>query len=286
MRRDNGLSSPEHPSICLHRCTSTCPMGEAEFTTDFYIIGFKKLHKGQFMYGRTKYDHDNGSMSFIKPRQLVELRNIEVEEDGFFIFIHEDYLNGHTLHDEITKYGFFDYEANEALHLSPREEGFIWNLYNLIDVEYQNNPDEYSRNIMLTHIDSILKYAQRFYRRQFVNRLDLSGKMASKFDQLINAWFSNGFSESKGMPTVNILAAQLNVSSRYLSDLLKQETGKSAIELIHLHLIGEAKDRLKRKEMNISEIAFELGFDSLSYFSRLFKKETGHSPNEFKKLLN
>jgi AraC-like DNA-binding protein len=225
-------------------------------------------------------------MSFIKPRQLVELRNIEVEEDGFFIFIHEDYLNDHTLHDEITKYSFFDYEANEALHLSPREEGFIWNLYNLIDVEYQNNPDEYSRNIMLTHIDSILKYAQRFYRRQFVNRLDLSGKMASKFDQLLNTWFSNGFSESKGLPTVNILAAQLNVSSRYLSDLLKQETGKSAIELIHLHLIGEAKDRLTRKEMNISEIAFELGFDSLSYFSRLFKKETGHSPNEFKKLLN
>lgn len=286
MRRDNGLGSPEHPSICLHRCTSTCPMGEGEFTTDFYIIGFKKLHKGQFLYGRTKYDHDNGSMSFIKPGQLVELRNIEVEEDGFFIFIHEDYLNGHSLREEIGRYGFFDYEANEALHLSPREEGFIWNLYNLIDVEYQNNPDEYSRNIMLTHVDSILKYAQRFYKRQFVNRIDLSGKVISKFEHLLNDWFGEDYSGNKKLPTVAAMASRLNLSSRYLSDLLKQETGKSAIELIHLYLIREAKDRLKSREQNISEIAFELGFDSLSYFSRLFKKETGYSPNQFKKIVN
>lgn len=286
MRRDNGLESPEHPSICLHRCTSTCPMGEGEFTTDFYIIGFKKLHKGQFLYGRTKYDHDNGSMSFIKPGQLVELRNIEVEEDGFFIFIHEDYLNGHILREEIGRYSFFDYEANEALHLSPREEGFIWNLYNLIDVEYQNNPDEYSRNIMLTHVDSILKYAQRFYKRQFVNRIDLSGKVISKFEHLLNDWFRDDYSDNKKLPTVAAMASRLNVSSRYLSDLLKQETGKSAIELIHLYLIREAKDRLKSREQNISEIAFELGFDSLSYFSRLFKKETGYSPNQFKKIVN
>jgi len=286
MRRDNGLPLPEHPSICLQRCLNNCPMGDTEFTTDFYIIGFKKLREGEFLYGRTRYDHQNGSMSFIRPRQLVELRRIELEEDGFFIFVHEDYLNGHSLHNDIVSYGFFDYETNEALHLSPREEGLIWNLYNLISAEYQNNPDEYSRNIILTHIDSILKYAQRFYRRQFVDRIDLSGKTVSRFNRALNTWFRNGSGEIKSLPSVNFLASELNVSPRYLSDLLKQETGKSAIELIHLYLVGEAKNRLKKNEQNISEIAFDLGFDSLSYFSRFFKKETGHSPKQYKKILN
>jgi hypothetical protein len=125
------------------------------------------LKAGIIRYGQTKYDHANGSMAFIKPRQVAEFRNLEFEEDAFIIFIHEDFLHGHPLHAAIKKYGFFEYEVNEALHLSPKEEDLIWDLYNRIDAEYRNNPDEFSRNIMLTHIDSILTYAQRFYKRQY-----------------------------------------------------------------------------------------------------------------------
>jgi AraC family transcriptional regulator, transcriptional activator of pobA len=82
---------------------------------------------------------------------------------------------------------------------------------------------------------------------------------------------------------VTALAAQLNLSPRYLSDMLKQETGKTAIELIHISLVNEAKNRLRNDEQCVSEIAYELGFGDLSYFSRLFKKETGITPNQFKK---
>lgn len=285
MHRHNGFPMPENPLFSVYRCTNTCGLGDREFTSDFYMIGFKKLKSGVIMYGRTRYDHDNGSMIFIKPRQIIEFKSVEYDEDAFIIFIHEDFLHGHFLHTEISKYAFFDYEANEALHLSPREEQIMWDLFFKIEAEYRTNPDEYSREIMLTHIDSILKYSQRFYKRQFINRAALSGKTVSKFNDALAAYFKNGSLLSRGLPTVNVLASQLNLSPRYLSDLLKQETGKTAIELIHIYLVNEAKNRLKSDDQSVSEIAYELGFENLPYFSRLFKKETGVSPKQFKKQL-
>lgn len=287
LHRENGLTVPQHPLIGIHHCSNnvmSCSIGNSEFTTDFYMIGFKKIRSGAMMYGRTRYDHDNGgSMSFVKPRQVIEFKNLEMEEDGFLIFFHEDFLSGHFLHQEIKKYNFFDYEINEALHLSPREEEIIWDLYHKIETEYNNNPDEYSRDIMLTHIDSILKYSQRFYKRQFINRATLSGKTVSKFNAALAAYFDEGSIADKGLPTVNMMADKLNLSPRYLSDLLKQETGKTAMDLIHIYLITEAKHLLKTADQSIAEIAYTLGFENLPYFSRLFKKEVGLSPNQFKK---
>jgi AraC family transcriptional activator of pobA len=283
MHRYNGFPMPENPLFSIHKCVRNCSIGDREFTSDFYMIGFKKLKSGVIMYGRTKYDHDNGSMMFIKPRQVIEFKTVEYEEDAFIMFIHEDFLNGHFLHTEMNKYAFFDYETNEALHLSPSEEQIIWDLYYKIEAEYHNNIDEYSRDIMLTHIDSILKYSQRFYKRQFINRTELSGKTVSKFNDALATYFANGLLVSQGLPSVHVMASQLNLSSRYLSDMLKQETGKTAIELIHIYLVNEAKNRLKSDDQRVSEIAYELGFENLPYFSRLFKKETGVSPNQFKK---
>ncbi len=283
MHREYGLAPPENPLISLHKCNNSCSLGAREFTGDFYLIGFKKLQSGVIMYGRTKYDHENGSMYFFKPRQVIEFKDLAFEEEGFLIYIHEDFLNGSPLHQDIKKYSYFEYETNEALHLSPREEEIVWDLYRKIETEYNNNPDEYSRDIMLTHIDSILKYAQRFYKRQFINRTELSGKTASKFTRALTEYFEKGGLQQQGLPTVNHMADRLNVSPRYLSDMLKQETGKTAIELIHINLITEAKHLLKTADQSIAEIAYALGFENLPYFSRLFKKEVGLSPNQFKK---
>lgn len=286
LNADLGFPVPEHPLISLVRCNVNegCHVAGIEFTSDYYIIGFKKMRSGVMLYGKTKYDHDQGSMAFIKPRQIMAIRDMELEEDGFMICFHEDFLNGHVLHNDIKKYSYFDYEVNEALHLSPKEEQTIWELFYKIDAEYNNNQDEYSRGIMLAHIDSILKYAQRFYKRQFINRTDLSGTMVSRFNEMLSNYFDDGKLAEKGLPTVHQLADQLNVSSRYLSDLLKQETGKTAIELIHIFLMGEAKNLLLGAEQSVAEIAYTLGFENPPYFSRLFRKEVGMSPNEFKKL--
>ncbi|HEY5745615.1 MAG TPA: AraC family transcriptional regulator [Chryseolinea sp.] len=285
LHRTNGYPLPENPLMSMVTCdhNDSCTLRQDAFTTDFYMIGFKKLKSGTFRYGRTKYDHDNGCLSFVKPRQVIELRDIALEDDGFLLFFHEDLLNGHALHAAIKKYGFFDYESNEALYLSPKEEQVIWELYRKIETEYHNNQDEYSRDIILTHIDSILKYSQRFYKRQFINRATLTGRIVSRFNDILAAYFEKGDLQQKGLPTVKFMASELNLSSRYLSDLLKQETGKTALELIHIFLISEAKNLLMGADTTVAEIAYALGFDNPPYFSRLFKKEVGVTPNQFKR---
>jgi AraC-like DNA-binding protein len=247
------------------------------------MIGLKKLKSGFILYGRTKYDHDCGSMMFVKPRQIIEMKNLHLDEDGFLIFVHEDYLNGHVLHNDIKKYHYFDYETNEALHLSPREESTIWDLYRKIENEYHNNQDEYSREIILANVDTMLKYAQRFYKRQFINRSEISGKTVSRFTDALDQYVSSGFLNSKGLPSVQYMAEKLDISAGYLTDVLKQESGKTALEHIHIYLISEAKNRLKSEDKTVSEIAYALGFDNLSYFSRLFKKEVGITPVLFKR---
>jgi AraC family transcriptional activator of pobA len=286
LHRDNGFPPPEHPLLSIYQCNQTCSIGDREFTSDFYMIGLKKLKAGIIKYGKTKYDHENGSMMFVKPRQVIELKDLHFEEDGFIIFVHEDFMIGHTLHEEIRKYNYFDYEINEALHLSPREEGTMWNFYFNLRTEYDNNLDEYSKELMLTTISSILKYAQRFYKRQFINRVNLSGTTVSKFNLLLSNYVKKGESQNGGLPTVNMMADRLFISPRYLSDLLKQETGKTAIELIHLFLITEAKNLLTGADLNVGEVAYQLGFENISYFSRFFKQETGISPMRFKKQIH
>lgn len=280
---ENGFTPAEHPLISLYHCTDVCTLGDREFTSDFYLIGFKKLKSGVVLYGRTKYDHECGSMMFAKPNQVIEIKNPQFEDDSFLILFHEDFLNGHALHNEIKKYSYFEYETNEALHLSPKEEQVVWDLFHKLEGEYFNNQDEYSREIMLSTIDTLLKYSQRFYKRQFINRAEISGKTVSKFNEAINKYVEGGLLATKGLPSVHHIASELHISPSYLSDLLKQESGKTALEHIHLYLVSEAKNLLIVDDQSVSEIAYTLGFESISYFSRLFKKSVGVSPLQFKK---
>ena len=285
LHQRSGYPAPEHPLISLMTCKelATCSSGNNRFTGDFYMIAFKKIKSGHFMYGKTKYDHDNGSMLFIKPRQIIEFSNIELAEKGFMIYIHEDYLAGHTLQNQIKKYAYFEYEVNEALHLSPSEESIVWDIYEKIKTEYFNSQDEFSREIILSHIDAMLKYSDRFYKRQFLNRSNnLSGTTVKKFHETLVNYIAQGQILNQGLPSVNHLAQTLNISPRYLSDVLKQETGISALGHIHLHLIGEAKNRLLSSDDNVAGIAYDLGFENPPYFTRLFKKVVGITPKQFK----
>ena len=277
------LPAPEHPLIGLVQFNSLNEvLKNKEVSHDFYVICFKKLESGEFWYGKTKYDSDKGFMYFLKPMQKLAIHDVVIKENGFSIYIHEDYLMGHPLYSDIKKYGFFDYEINEALHLSPREKEVMWSLFYKMEAEYHTNPDEFSKSIILSHLDSLLKYAQRFYKRQFVDRKELSGATVTKFNEHLNKYFETGDPEENGLPTVGFMASQLHLSSKYLSDLLKLETGKTALELIHLHVVSLAKNMIVAGELNITEIAYLLGFENPPYFSRLFKKEVGVSPSTYK----
>jgi len=284
LHNTNGYPKPENPLLSLVTCQDlkACTIGNSKFTSDLYMIAFKRVKSGNFLYGKTKYDFDNGSMAFVKPRQITEISNIELTDKAFIIFFHEDYLLKHPLHAEIKKYGYFHYEVNEALHLSPKEEEIIWDLFHKIQSEYNNNQDEYSKDIIVTHIDSILKYAQRFYKRQFLNRTVYSGAIISRFSEILKTYLENGDLQKRGLPTVKYMASELSISTRYLSDLLKQETGKTALEHIHIFLIDEAKSMLMSTNHTVAETAYRLGFENPPYFTRLFKKEVGLTPVEYK----
>ncbi|WDF81296.1 helix-turn-helix transcriptional regulator [Mucilaginibacter sp. KACC 22773] len=278
-----GIKAPEHPLFSISFGNKDeCAGDDIEFSANFYIISFQQLESGNITHGRTKFDHDRGKLLFIKPRQPVTFKNIKLRDECFLILIHEDFLAGTPLHHQIKKYGYFDYETNEALYLSPSEEEMIWNLVNIMDKEYRNNTDDFTKTILLSHLDTLLKYAHRFYKRQFTNRADITGTVATKFHALLHSYFETKKTQESGLPTVTFMAERLNFSSRYLSDMLKQETGKTALELIHLYLITEAKNLLKEGVMNIAEISFLLGFENPTYFSRLFKKEVGVPPNVFR----
>ncbi|MCF2219399.1 helix-turn-helix transcriptional regulator [Chryseobacterium sp. PS-8] len=289
LHEKSSFEMPKHPLISLMTCKElmTYSVGEDRFTGDFYMVALKKIKSGHVLYGKTKYDHSNGSAVFMKPRQIIEVSNVQFAEKGFVMFFHEDYLSGHHLYEQIKKYGYFEYEINEALHISPSEELILWELYYKIRKEYDENPDEFSREIILSHIDSILKYSDRFYKRQFIDRsINVSGTMLKKFQKVVDNYFEKDLHLQDGLPTVNYLADKLSVSTRYLSDVLKQETGKTALEHIHIYLIKEAKNLLLSSENNVSGIAYDLGFESPSYFTRLFKKIVGLTPVQYRENVN
>ncbi len=282
-----GLPRPEHPMLSVFNSKGDgylpCPRESSPpITNDCYTISFKKHLEGNLNYGRTKYDFTNGALFFIAPRQVLQWdKSVVFEQKGFSISFHEDFLIGTELAQQIKKYGFFSYSVNEALHLSPKEEKQIELIVENIEIEYQNNQDVFSKEIIISQLGTLLKYANRFYERQFFNRKDISTDLLENFNQHLSEYFESGQLHEKGIPSIEQIADKLNVSQRYLSDTLKKETGKTSTEHLHFFLIDEAKSILLQPHKSVSEVAYELGFEYPQYFSRLFKKKEGMSPSEY-----
>lgn len=282
------LPRPEHPLLSVMLAKDDdflpCPRESSPpITNDFYSISLKKNVKGDLTYGRTKYDFTNGVLIFMGPGQVMQWdTNAVFEQQGFSLNIHKDFFKGTELAHQIKKYGFFSYSVNEALHLSPKEEKQIMAIVESIDVEYHNNQDKFSKDIIIGQLSTLLKYSNRFYERQFLNRTEQSNDLLEKFNDQLVAYFESGQLQQKGIPNINQIATKLSVSQRYLSDTLKKETGKTSTEHLQLYLIDEAKNILLNPDKSISEVAYDLGFEYPQYFSRLFKKKEGISPTAFR----
>lgn len=282
------LPRPEHPMFSVlsasEDCFLPCPKDSSPpITNDCYNISLKKIIKGDLNYGRTKYDFTYGAMFFISPKQVMQWDNSAVfEQKGFSINFHKDFVEGTELAQQMKQYGFFSYSANEALHLSPSEEKQMESIVENIEIEYHNNPDKFSKDIIISHLSTLLKYANRFYERQFIHRKNLSNGLLEQFNQQLKEYFESGKLAEHGIPNIKLLANKIAVSQRYLSDSLKKETGKTTTEHLQLYLIDEAKNILLQSNKTISEIAYELGFEYPQYFSRLFKKKAGISPSKYR----
>lgn len=263
----------------IQNCVSS--NNEISYTNQFYIISLKNIVSGEITYGRTKYDCNTGTLLFSAPDQTYTVKDIVVSSEAWFIAFHEDYIRGLEIQKRIKGYNFFNYNVNEALHLSPKEEQNIKSIFRNIETEYQNNQDEFSKEIILSHLDALLKYADRYYKRQFLNRKEINKALFTLFKEILDDYFASNQLEENGIPTLDWIADKLSVSRRYLSDTIKAETGKTAIDQINLFLVEEAKNLLLAPNASISETAYKLGFEYPQYFSRLFKKKTGLSPKEY-----
>ncbi|WP_075344510.1 helix-turn-helix domain-containing protein [Tenacibaculum agarivorans] len=286
-----GLSEPENPFFSVSHTKlekeeeETCSFDTfedpIELSCDFYSISLKNIISGEITYGRTKYDCSKGTLLFTAPNQKLSFKNLVFSSESYHIAFHKDYIRSLDIYQKIKKYNYFNYNVNEALHLSPKEEQIIKELFKNIELEYHNNQDEFSKEIIISQLETLLKYADRFYKRQFLDRTEDNKILITKFKDILNIYFEQNLFAEEGIPSVDWMAAQLNVSHRYMSDTIKAETGKTAKEQINLFLVEEAKSLLLNPNISISETAYQLGFEYPQYFTRLFKKKVGVSPKEY-----
>lgn len=286
-----GLPAPEHPLISIIDYSSINCSPEIEATSfifDFYNIAIKRGINAKLKYGQQEYDFDDGVMFFISPNQVfgIEPQNNSTERTGWMLLIHPDFFYNTTLAKTIKQHEFFDYSANEALFLSEKEEMTLKGIILNIKQEYHSNIDIFSQNIIISQIETLLHFSERFYQRQFITRKKANHQVLDRLEKLLNDYFENENLSKKGLPTVQFISEQLNVSPTYLRGLLKLLTGKNTQQHIHNKLIEKAKEKLSITELSVSEIAFELGFEHSQSFSKLFKTKTSMSPLEFRQSFN
>ncbi|HTF30178.1 MAG TPA: helix-turn-helix transcriptional regulator [Flavitalea sp.] len=280
-----GFPKPVHPLISLNRNADMVVDSDLlnqNFLFNFYKISYKRSLKGKFGYGQGYYDFDEGGMIFTAPNQLLSTSQNDMDYEGWSLLIHPDFIRNYALAVKIKTYGFFSYSANEALFLSDNEKQVIFSVFDNIQTELNGTIDDFSQDVIISHIEVLLNYSNRFYKRQFITRKAVNGDLLTRVELLLSEYFEKEETLSKGLATVDYLANQLNLSPRYLSDMLRSLTGKNAQQHIHEKLIEKAREYLTATNLSVAEIAYQLGFEHPQSFNKLFKNKTNQTPVEFK----
>ncbi len=289
LAREFGLPAPLHPLIALvdynNAFTEMFPKGQ-KISLDFYKISFKPTFKGQTKYGQGYYDFEEGGLAFLKPKQIVYSPEDIAGYEGFALYFHADFIRRYSLGTSINQYGFFSYNVSEALFLSVKEKEIIKNLFASITIELDSNIDHFSQDILVSQIELLLNYSNRFYNRQFITRKTVNHDIITSLDTLLNRYFEDASSLKNGLASVKYISRQLKVSQRYLSDMLRSLTGLNTQQYIQNAIIEKAKEKLSATDSSVSEIAYELGFEHPQSFSKLFKTKTQLSPLEYRQSFN
>ena len=294
LHRFNHIPPPDHPLISLidySTLNHTSEGGELKWVQEFYTISLKRDVKGKYRYGQQSYDFDEGLMTFFSPEQVISVQLVEadgsaIQPSGWILALHPDFFFGSSLTRKIKKYPFFHYSVREALFLSPKEEELIHGLLQNIRNEYQANLDQFSQQIIISQIELLLNYAERFYQRQFLTRKASSHQILDQVEELLEAYFEGDQVTQQGLPSVQEVAQELSLSSDYLSSLLKSLTGQSTQQHIHSKLIEKAKEQLSTTNLSVGEITYALGFEHPQSFSKLFKTKTKQTPLQFRSSFN
>ncbi|WP_343690924.1 helix-turn-helix transcriptional regulator [Chitinophaga sp.] len=288
------LPAPLHPLVSVFRVTDIRLEDAAiwkQYAVNFYSISLKKGVQGKIKYGQQYYDFDKGTMTFVAPKQVqsLDLSDGDVLDrtysGGHALLIHPDFLYKHPLAQTIKNYGFFSYAVNEALQLSEKEEQNITGIFQKIEEEYQHI-DRHTQEIILSQIELLLNYSKRFYERQFITRRAVNHDLLAMMEQILDEYFNDGKALQSGLPTVEILAARLNLTPHYLSDMLRSLTGQSAQQHIQDRILEKAKELLTLTNLSVAEIPYQLGFGYPQSFNKLFRKKTNLSPLEFREAFN
>lgn len=283
-----GVPKPLHPLISFTDIKDMNIQRDEpgqSFMLDFYKIAYKTDLCGKAKYGQNYYDFGEGGLVLTAPNQILETPDGSVKS-GHILLIHPDFLLTYPLAKKIKQYGFFSYAANEALHLSDGEKETIITIFKIIDDELKSRIDDFSHDVIISQVELLLNYCNRFYKRQFITRKAVSHDLLQQLEGLLDDYYNSEKSLSEGIPTVGALSANLNISPSYLSDMLRSLTGQNAQQHIHAKLIEKAKEKLSTTHLSVSEIAYELGFEHAQSFSNLFKKKTSFSPLEFRQSFN
>lgn len=276
-----------HPMVSVIDFSKCKSLYHGALSFGFYAVFLKDTICGDFKYGKEYYDYyREGSLVFFAPGQVLSLENDgkKVQPAGFGLLFHPYLIAGTSLASNMSNYTFFSYDTREALHISKKERKTIHECLTKIEDEIDQRLDKHSHKLVVSNIELFLNYCERFYDRQFLTRDTINRGLLEKFETLLNTYLRSEILQSEGHPQVSYFAGELNLSANYFGDLVKKETGKTAQEYIHLKLMSLAKEKIFDGTKNICEIAYELGFKYPQHFSRMFKKETGFSPNEFRNL--
>ena len=250
-----------------------------------YAVFLKDIRCGTLRYGRQKYDYQEGTVTSFAPGQVVETEMDEnVKPAARGVLFHPDIIKGTSLGQEIRSYSFFSYSSNEALHLSLREREIFSDCLDKISLELDHSIDRLSKRLISRNIQLLLDYCLRFYERQFITRAEANGTVLSRFENLLDEYFENSSAQTEGLPTVRYFADKVCLSPNYFGDLVKKETGKTPQEYIQNKIIDLAKEMIIGTDKTVSEIAYELGFQYSQHFSRIFKKNVGCTPLEYRKM--
>lgn len=289
MQHALNLPKPAHPLISLldYRETPiTSEMLAQDFVMDFYHITYNDASGCQMKYGRTTYDFNEAGMCFTAPGQSLAGIRSDGTPSGFTLLIHPDFFRGYPLERKIRNYGFFSYSIHEALYLSDKEKNIITHIAGTINDELKTAIDDLSQDVLISQLELLLTYSQRFYKRQFITRKVINNDLLDRMEILLDEYFNSEKAIIEGIPTVKYLSDQLKVSPRYLGDMLRSVTGLNTQQHIHLKLIEKAKEKLSSPNLTVSEIAYELGFEHPQSFSKFFRSKTHSSPLEFKQTRN